>query len=364
MSRACPAASARPSPANGACRCTSNPRTAGERSQYLLDFGFTPEVLNRNFDLLGIAPEKLDGLILSHSHRDHYGGLVGFVDRYRPGMRDDVKLYTGAGNLTFREKWTGARGGDPVPMGALDGQALAAEHVETVCCDHAHALAGPFTSGPIAWQSFEKVTPTTLVEPTPLDHFTEAERRGKLVLDKHPDEHATCYVVQGRGLVVISSCGHCGVINTVKTAQAVSGVEKVHAVIGGFHLGAAPADYIEHTVAELKALDARRRRADALHRPAVSSTRRCARCRTRWCSRAPAAGSPSACERCGSSTRASGRAAAARADPTRRSWRRSCRRRGAGHRRSRCTGWAPARRSPTSTAISNSSIPAKSSTTG
>jgi 7,8-dihydropterin-6-yl-methyl-4-(beta-D-ribofuranosyl)aminobenzene 5'-phosphate synthase len=228
---------------------------AGRRNQYLLDFGFTPEVLNRNFDLLGIEPEKLDGLILSHSHRDHYGGLVGFVDRYRHGMRDDVKLYTGAGGLTYREKWTGARGGDPVSVGALDGRALASAHVDTVCCDHAHALAGPFTSGPIAWQSFEKVTPTTLVEPTPADHFTEAERRGRLVLDKHPDEHATCYVVQGRGLVVISSCGHCGVINTVKAAQAVSGVEKLHAVIGGFHLGAAPGDYIEHTVAELKALN-------------------------------------------------------------------------------------------------------------
>ena len=228
--------------------------TAGQRSQYLLDFGFTPEVLNRNFDLLGIAPEKLDGLILSHSHCDHYGGMVGFVERYRPGMRDDIKLYTGAGNLVFREKWTGARGGDPISMGALDERALATEHVETVCCDHAHALSGPFTSGPIAWQSFETVTPTTLIEPTPLDHFTEAERRGRLVLDKHPDEHATCYIVQGRGLVVISSCGHCGIVNTVKTAQAVSGIEKVHAVIGGFHLGAAPNDYIEHTVAELKAI--------------------------------------------------------------------------------------------------------------
>jgi 7,8-dihydropterin-6-yl-methyl-4-(beta-D-ribofuranosyl)aminobenzene 5'-phosphate synthase len=231
----------------------------GTRNQYLLDFGFTPEVLNRNFDLLGIEPGKLDGLILSHSHRDHYGGMVGFVGRYRAGLRDDVRLYTGAGNLAFREKWTGARGGDPEPVGALDGAALTASHVETVCCEHAHALgggsgAGPFTSGPIAWQSFERVTPTTLVEPTPADHFTEAERRGRLVLDKHPDEHATCYVVQGRGLVVISSCGHCGVINTIKTAQAVSGVEKVHAVIGGFHLGAAPVDYIEHTVAELKAL--------------------------------------------------------------------------------------------------------------
>lgn len=228
----------------------------GRRSQYLLDFGFTPEVLNRNFDLLGIEPEKLDGLILSHSHRDHYGGMVGFVGRHRGRMRDDLALYTGAGNLTYREKWTGGRdGGEPLTMGALDRVALANAHVETVCCDHPHALAGAFSSGPIAWQSFEKVTQTTLVEPTPADHFTEAERRGRLVLDKHPDEHATCYIVKGRGLVVISSCGHCGIINTVKTAQAVSGIDKVHAVLGGFHLGAAPPDYIDHTVSELKALN-------------------------------------------------------------------------------------------------------------
>lgn len=226
---------------------------AGGRHQYLLDFGYTPEILLRNFDLLGIDPEKLDGLILSHSHRDHYGGLAGFVDAHRGQLRDDVKLYTG-GNLTFREKWSGGRDSEPVAMGAPDAAALEAARLETVCCNHAHALAGAFTSGAIARQSFERVLPNTLVEPTPADHFTEEERRGRLVPDKHPDEHATCYVVQGRGLVVISSCGHAGLINTVKTAQAVSGVAKLHAVIGGFHLGAAPQDYIDHTVAELKAL--------------------------------------------------------------------------------------------------------------
>jgi 7,8-dihydropterin-6-yl-methyl-4-(beta-D-ribofuranosyl)aminobenzene 5'-phosphate synthase len=227
---------------------------AGEKHQYLLDFGFTPEIVNRNFDLLGIEPERLDGLILSHSHRDHYGGLVGFVEHYRGRMRNDLKLYTG-GDLTFREKWNRGREGEqPVTMGALDGAALRAAHVETVCCGHAHALGGAFTSGPIARTSFENVLPNTLVEPTPADHFTEEERRGRLVPDKHPDEHATCYVVQGRGLVVISSCGHSGIVNTVKSAMAVSGIEKLHAVIGGFHLGVAPNDYIEHTVAELKAL--------------------------------------------------------------------------------------------------------------
>ena len=45
-----------------------------------------------------------------------------------------------------------------------------------------------------------------------------------------------------------------GLINTVKQAMAVSGVSKLHAVIGGFHLFMAPQDYIERTVTELEAL--------------------------------------------------------------------------------------------------------------
>jgi 7,8-dihydropterin-6-yl-methyl-4-(beta-D-ribofuranosyl)aminobenzene 5'-phosphate synthase len=56
------------------------------------------------------------------------------------------------------------------------------------------------------------------------------------------------------GLVVISSCSHCGVINAIKTAISVSGVDKLHAVLGGFHLGVVPPDYVEHTIAELKAM--------------------------------------------------------------------------------------------------------------
>jgi len=224
------------------------------KGRFLLDFGYTPEILLRNFDLLGIEADKLDGLILSHAHRDHYGGLVGFVRHHRDAMKGDLKLYAG-GDLIFREKWLGSREGEPTSWGALDEAALAAAHVETVCCDHAHALDGPFTTGMIERSSFEHVLPNTLVEPTPADHFSEAERRGKLVPDRHPDEHATCYVVEGRGLVVVSSCSHSGFINAIKTAMAVSGVSKLHAVLGGFHLGVAPPDYLDHAMAELKALD-------------------------------------------------------------------------------------------------------------
>jgi 7,8-dihydropterin-6-yl-methyl-4-(beta-D-ribofuranosyl)aminobenzene 5'-phosphate synthase len=223
----------------------------GATAQYLLDFGFTPEVLNRNFDLLDIDPRKLKGLILSHAHRDHYGGLDGFVGHYRTHMPDDLALYIG-GEGVFRERWIRGASKEMVSWGAPDRLSLTAQKVMPVCCEVPHSLEGPFTSGYIERTTFEQVTGGSMVASE--DHFTQDERDGKLVLDDHPEEHATCYIVQGRGLVVISSCGHTGIINTVKTALAISNVDKLHAVIGGFHLGAAPQEYVEHTVDELEKL--------------------------------------------------------------------------------------------------------------
>src|SRR5579863_7392485 len=64
----------------------------------------------------------------------------------------------------------------------------------------------------------------------------DAKAEGKFVPDQHWDEHGTCFNVKDRGLVVISSCGRVGIVNTVRQAIEVSGVSKVHAVVGGFHL--------------------------------------------------------------------------------------------------------------------------------
>ena len=216
----------------------------------MLDFGFTPEIVLRNADLLDIDPAKIDGLILSHAHRDHFGGLIGFVMQHRKRMRKDLRFYNG-GEEGFREKFLGDPK-EPISWGSVDRPMLTAQLVTSVCCHEPHDLSHAFTTGFIERTTFEQVSGGSMVYE--YDHFTDAERRGKLLKDTHPDEHATCYIVQGRGLVVISSCGHVGLINTIKQAMAVSGVSKLHAVIGGFHLVTAPQDYIEQTVTELDAL--------------------------------------------------------------------------------------------------------------
>ncbi|MEK9677219.1 MAG: MBL fold metallo-hydrolase [Rhodospirillaceae bacterium] len=228
-------------------------RKDGVDAEYLLDFGYTPEIISRNFDILDIDPKRIHGLILSHGHRDHFGGLDGFVKNFRSRMRDDINLYVG-GETVFREKWMGSKGSEPLAWGAIDRSSLTALNVPQVCCQTPHELEGPFTSGFIERTSFETVSGGTLVLEDE-DHFNADERSGKLVLDEHEDEHATCYIVQGKGLVVISSCGHAGIVNTVKTAMVVSNADKLHAVVGGFHLGLAPNEYIDHTIDELEAMD-------------------------------------------------------------------------------------------------------------
>ena len=50
------------------------------------------------------------------------------------------------------------------------------------------------------------------------------------------DDQAIVLNVKGKGLVVLTGCGHAGVINTLRCARKLTGVDQVHAVIGGFHL--------------------------------------------------------------------------------------------------------------------------------
>ena len=88
-----------------------------------------------------------------------------------------------------------------------------------------------------------------------LDEKAPAELQGKIVPDEHLHEHATCFHLKDRGLVVISSCGHVGIVNSVRQAQEVSGIQKVHAIVGGFHLGPASADYLTQVIAEIAKLE-------------------------------------------------------------------------------------------------------------
>lgn len=238
-------------------------QAAGNQRTLMLDYGYTPEVLLNNMELVGVDPSKLDALIVSHGHYDHFGGLLGFLDKFRDKLPADVKLYAGGeDNFCHRVQATPTKG-QFADFGALDRRQLASQKVATVLCETPTVIAGhAFTTGKITRRSGERILPQTWVEFGIKDglgcnagHYLPAEMEGKIVPDEHIHEHATCFNVRDMGLVVISSCGHVGIVNSVKQAQEVSGIQKVHAIVGGFHLGPAPADYLKQVVGEIKELN-------------------------------------------------------------------------------------------------------------
>jgi 7,8-dihydropterin-6-yl-methyl-4-(beta-D-ribofuranosyl)aminobenzene 5'-phosphate synthase len=237
---------------------------AGETRRLMLDYAYTSEALLNNIEIIGVEPNKLDALIVSHGHFDHYGGLIDFLDKYRSLLPADVKLYAGGeDNFCHRLQPTGTPG-EFSDFGYLDRNALAARNVGIVLCENPTVIAGhAFTTGQIKRQTDEKILLNTFEQfgktadglGCDASHYTPAELMGKTVPDEHYHEHATVFNVKDRGLVVLSSCSHRGIVNATKQAIAVSGINKVHAVLGGFHLGPAPMDYTKHIVSEIVALD-------------------------------------------------------------------------------------------------------------
>ena len=233
---------------------------AGEERTMMLDYGYSQNVLYNNMELIGVDPRKLDALIVSHGHFDHFGGLLGFLDKYRAMLPADIKLYAG-GEDNFCHRLNGPAS-QLTDFGTLDRRDLAARKVTAVLAEKPVVIAGhAVTTGKIARNGIERVLPNSHVEfgmkngaGCDAAKYLPAGMEGKVVPDEHLHEHATCFNIKGKGLVVISSCGHVGIVNSVRQAQEVSGIEKVHAIVGGFHLGPAPKDYLAQVVGEIRKL--------------------------------------------------------------------------------------------------------------
>jgi len=239
------------------------PQRGNEARTLLLDYGWTPEAINGNVDLLRVDASKIDTLILSHGHFDHWGGLIGFLDKHRNTLPADLTLYCGGEDNFCQRYQRAATPGQLNDYGMLDRRDIAARRVKLVLAETPVVIAGQaFTTGKIKRSSIERVLPNSMVEfamkngaGCNASHYLPAEMEGKIVPDEHIHEHATCFNLKDKGLIVISSCGHVGIVNSVRQAQEVSGIQKVHAIMGGFHLGPAPADYLSQVVAEINKLN-------------------------------------------------------------------------------------------------------------
>jgi 7,8-dihydropterin-6-yl-methyl-4-(beta-D-ribofuranosyl)aminobenzene 5'-phosphate synthase len=227
----------------------------------LIDFGFTGNALNNNTQLLGINPASLDALVLSHGHYDHFGGLIEFLQQSKGKLKPGIPLLVGGEECFCARRWTAP----PLAgnFGVLDRPAVQQANVTityapgpSLIADHA------FTTGQVPQVTFEKLlSPSRMT--VGVEHglgcypakLPSDEQNATSIPDQFRHEIATVYNLKGRGLIVLTSCSHRGVVNIVKQATAVSGVSKVHAVLGGFHLAPYKQDYVQEVIASLKEID-------------------------------------------------------------------------------------------------------------
>ena len=188
----------------------------------LYDTGRSPTCLFHNMEFSKVDESEIECVVLSHGHLDHFGGLLWFLNRARKG----IPLILHPDAFLQRRLNIPTVGIQKMPTfgeTALKQTGVALHKVReasTLCSDLILALG-----------EVERVTDFEKGFP-----WAEAKINNRWVVDPFYDDQGIAVNVKGKGLVVIGGCSHAGIINTVKHAQKVSGMDKIHAVLGGFHL--------------------------------------------------------------------------------------------------------------------------------
>ena len=199
--------------------------TAGGTTHTLLfDFGFSENGAAQNAATLGLDMTEVEAVALSHGHSDHTGGMnkmAALIGRTNIPFVAHPAAFQTPRYLKFSEEFKiyfPKLTRDMVRQAGLS--LIESEKPYLMLDDNILFLGGiPHTT------DFEKGWP--------LPH---CHKDGKEIWDSIEDDTSVDMNLKDKGLIILSGCAHAGIINTIKYAIEVTGIDKVHAVMGGFHL--------------------------------------------------------------------------------------------------------------------------------
>lgn len=217
----------------------------GVRQRLLLDSGLDPMAASHNADVLGFELSSCESLISSHGHIDHAGGLLNIRKKMIKKQKIPVVLHEDA----FRNRLVKFPDGRTIDLPAPNRSILTEAGYEII----------------------EKNSPSLWIEDTVLvtgeiprtnnfekgfpNHYSEVDD-GRIEADPLiKDDQAVILNVKDKGLVIITGCGHAGIINTLNYATELTGEDRIYAVLGGMHLsGGIFEPIIPKTIDELERL--------------------------------------------------------------------------------------------------------------
>ena len=220
-------------------------RRGGTTTSLLFDTGLSPDAMVTNADRLGVDLSAVQGVVLSHGHFDHAGGLAG-LGRRLGSRRMPMVLHPRA--WTRRRLTLPGRGPEELPTlspRALEGEGfmLVERREPSLLVDGCVLITGEVDRT----TEFERGMP-----PSHEAWSGDAWAHDPLVID----DQALVVHVRDLGLVVLTGCGHAGAVNIVRHARRLTGVDRLHGLLGGLHLGGPAFEpVIGPTVAALTELD-------------------------------------------------------------------------------------------------------------
>ena len=217
------------------------------RARGLFDFGLRADALDQNLTYFGLDVASVGELFLSHGHPDHFGGIEAVVGRLRRGRARVKMMYHPAATRARRWVWPDLVGGTY----RLESLAKLSPWITPeLRPDASLALGGTglFLTSISRRVAYEAKRPGGQVE------FRDG--RG-WAIDATPDDASLVMNLEGRGLVILTGCGHAGLMNTIYDAMSRTGVHRIHAIMGGFHLCGASRQRIAWTIRDLRRLKPR-----------------------------------------------------------------------------------------------------------